>query len=354
MRSSTPIIVLALAAPASARADADAPASTVTVGGYVEPYYQFNLRDPGSGVTDLRGFDDLHDSVVLQNVAVDVAAERGPVHGRVTLQFGTLGTVVYAAEPVFQHVQQAFVGGVVGGVTLEAGLFPSPIGPEVYAVKDNWTWSRSNAFFALPFYHAGVRASVPLGESGWTAFAWAINGWNDVIDNNAWKSVIAGASYANDAVSATVLYNGGVERPTGAPEGQPWRHLFDVNATVTLSDRIAVMAQADAGLEAGDLGTSWWATGALYGQVKVHEQLYVAARADVFREQPGEADGMTASRIFFPTDWIASGTLTLAYQPADGLSLRLEYRHDQAADDVFDDASRAAQDTITLGATAWF
>jgi hypothetical protein len=66
--------------------------------------------------------------------------------------------------------------------------------------------------------------------------------------------------------------------------------------------------------------------------------------------------------------WIASGTATLAMQPVDGISVRFEYRHDQAdgrvffGGDVTGDGSalmpyvpnRRAQDTLTLGAVAWF
>ena len=63
--------------------------------------------------------------------------------------------------------------------------------------------------------------------------------------------------------------------------------------------------------------------------------------------------------IFFPTRWLASGTLTVAYQPADGASVRVEYRHDQATSDVFFGGgaavpNRSRQDTATLGVTAWF
>ena len=76
---------------------------------------------------------------------------------------------------------------------------------------------------------------------------------------------------------------------------------------------------------------------------------------------------MAASAIFWPVKWVAEGTATLAYQPIDHASVRLEYRHDQAANDAFfggDVAvdpmtmsfipNRDMQDTVTLGVTAWF
>ena len=67
----------------------------------------------------------------------------------------------------------------------------------------------------------------------------------------------------------------------------------------------------------------------------------------------------------WPSRWVAEGTATLAYQPIDKLSLRLEYRHDGAASDLYfggdvttdpmTDAyvpNRQHLDTVTLVLTA--
>ena len=340
----------------------------VTVGGYVETYYQLNLRLPSNQITNLRGFDNRDRTFTLSNVALDVKGERGPLTTRVIFQVGTTPTIYYSAEPeggaeLWKYLQQATLTyATAHELTVEAGLFPSPIGPEVFAIKDNLNWSRSNLFFGLPFYHTGARVSKPLG-SGWTGTLAAYAGWNSVVDNNKYPSVTASAAYIGDRVSGQLLYFGGIERPTGAPEGNAWRHLFDALATLTLSDEASVGGQANAGVESNDFGTSSWVAVAGYGKLALTEKLYVAVRGDYFFEQV--ADG--AGAIFWPTEWIASGTSTLAMQPTDGLSVRLEYRHDQAKDNVFfggtvdgDGAmapyvpNRHAQDTVTLGATAWF
>jgi len=59
---------------------------------------------------------------------------------------------VNASDPrVWKYVQQATVAyAAPADVTIQAGLVPSPIGPEVLPIKDNWNWSRSDLFFALP------------------------------------------------------------------------------------------------------------------------------------------------------------------------------------------------------------
>jgi hypothetical protein len=349
----------------------------VSINGYVEAFYQVHLQNAENRITNLRGFDNRSRTFTLSNVALDVQGDRGPITARVALQIGHTPSTYYLAEPslpgtaganasgseLWKYVQTATARiEAPRAVVVEAGLFLSPIGPEVIPVKDNWSWSRSNLFFGLPFYHTGITVSRPLG-CGWTGKLHAYNGWNSVTDNNGTPSLAVSAAYANGDTIGQVLYFGGIERSPGAPEGDPWRHLFDAYLQRPLSKTFSVLAHGNAGFERGELGTSWWAAGALYGKLALSSKLYGALRIDAFYERVPAM----ASAIFWPTKWIGSGTATLAYQPFPNVSARLEYRHDQADSDVFFGGrvtgdggavpfafDRDAQDTITLGATAWF
>jgi hypothetical protein len=367
--------LLLLASPARAHADDDKPA--VTIGGYVEGDYQVQFQNAENRITSLRGFDNRSRTFTLQNIALDVKGEKGPVATRVVLQVGHTPSTYFLAEPalpgstgvnatdgeLWKYVQTATVAvKAPRDILVEAGLFTSPIGPEVIPIKDNWNWSRSDLFFGLPFYHTGVTVSRPLG-CGWVGKLHVYNGWNSVTDNNGTPSLAASALYTHADTIAQVLYFGGIERSPGAAEGGPWRHLFDAYVQHALSKTLSVLAHANAGFERGELGTSWWAAGALYGKLVLSPTLYGALRVDAFYER---VPAMAGS-IFWPTKWIGSGTLTLAYQPFPTISTRLEYRHDQAASDVFFGGAvagdgvttpfvfdRDTQDTLTLGVTAWF
>jgi len=377
-------------APNAAPAPSPAPASDaskpdqakITVAGYLEAYYQAHFQDPSNRITNLRGYDNRSGSFTLSNVALDLKGEKGPVAARIVLQVGHTPSTYYLAEPaspgtgsvdtsgseLWKYLQMATV--TVKGpsdTTIEAGLFPSPIGIEVLPIKDNWNWSRSNLFFGLPGYHAGARISHPLGGGGWTGTQALYNGWNSVVDNNNAPSISALAGYSSPSTTAQLLYFGGIERSPGAPEGKPWRHLFDALVQYAVTSEVSVAAQADAGFEPNDIGTSSWVAAALYGKLALSGKFYAAVRGDYFYENVAQGNGMTASAIFWPTKWVAEGTATLAYQPADGLSIRLEYRHDQAQSDAFFGGTvtgdgvatpyafnRKTQDTATLGVTAWF
>ncbi|MBX7190421.1 MAG: outer membrane beta-barrel protein [Sandaracinaceae bacterium] len=357
--------------------------------GYAETDYSFNVNEPSNGITNFRGFDNRHNTFTIQNVALGVTWDWENVVGNVTLQVGHTGATYYLAETslvgalgasatsgsLWQFVQQANVGyriDVGNGLTVSAGLFLSPIGIEAMAVRDNWNWSRSNLFFGCPFYHTGIVLSYPLDEH-WTVSLSGFNGWNTVVDNNDEKSLVARVTYTDPSLSVSALYFTGVERPTGAPEGRAWRHLFDAYANWTATEWLSLALHVDAGFEPNAFGTSSWGAGALYARFRILPELFVAARGDVFLESAARNASGAASTIFWPArasggdQWVSSGTLTFEVRPVDHILFRLEYRHDHAASEIFfggavsTDAmtgqaimNRTSQDTLTLGATAWF
>ncbi len=359
----------------------------ITLSGYVETFYQWNFNAPSNGVTNYRGFDNRHNAVTLSNVVLDATGTLGPVTAHLALQFGHTPESYYLGEPsfagasgagasnsnVWKFIQQAIVGWrapVGAGLLVEAGIFLSPIGPEGMAVKDQWNWSRSNLFFGLPFYHTGARLSYPLGDRTTLSLA-GYNGWNSVVDNNDEKSVSVALDYVvTDRITVHALYFGGVERAAGAPEragSTPWRNVFDAYVALYPTPWLSLLAHANGGFEPNAFGVSWWGAGALYARVRLRPWLFVAARGDAFYESVPSNGAGAASPIFWPSAWVSSQTLTLDARPHDNVSMRLEYRHDQADGDTYfrgavsNDATThapianaRAQDTLTLGMTAWF
>ncbi|NUP11614.1 MAG: porin [Polyangiaceae bacterium] len=356
----------------------------VTFGGYVEAFYQWNLNDPDNRMTNFRGFDNRHDTFTLSNVALDGQMTYGPAQARITLQVGHTPDTYYLAEPfspgtsganesskdLWKYVQQAYAGyefGVGGGLLVQAGIFLSPIGPESMPVKDSWNWSRSNLFFGLPFYHTGIHATYKATDE-WSVRLGLVNGWNSVVDNNPEKSGHVGVIYTKaDKLTWTFLYFGGIERNDHVPEGDPWRSTFDTHATWQATDWFALQPHFDVGFEPNDLGVSYWVAEALSARFRIMDWLYLAVREDFFYESAPTDGGVTASRIFWPVDWVASATATAEARLVDHVSFRLEYRHDHAAGDMYfanevaGDGETAPfvpnaryQDTFALGATAWF
>ena len=357
--------------------------SAVGVEAYIETNYQWNFNDPENGITNARGFDNRHNSFTLSNAALGLHWDYKNFVGRILFQIGHTPSSYYAAEPtlagtastnasnaeLWKYIQEARAGyrlNLGQGLLLEAGLFLSPVGPESIQVHRSWNWSRSNLFFALPYYHTGLRASYSLSER-WTAVLGGYNGINNVVDNNREKSLHAQLLYKlPETLDLSLLYFSGVERNAGAAEGRAWRHLFDAHVTWQARSWLALRLHGDAGFEPNAFGTSAWAAGALYARLRLHRSLFAALRGDFFYERvPSDGQGR-ATPIFWPVQWVSSGTATLEYLPLRWVSLRLEYRYDRAADRLYFGGSvlgdgkelpfvpdRRSQSTLTLGATAW-
>jgi hypothetical protein len=376
------------------------PPFSATPFGYVEASYSYNFNRPSNGITNFRGFDNRHNTFTLDNVAIGANWQAGDsVSGRLTLQVGNTPSTYYglnepslqganganaSSSELWKYIQEAYVGWrapIGDGLLVQFGLFLSPIGIETMAIKDSWNWSRSNLFFGLPFYHSGLRATYPVSQYVTAGFH-LYNGWNDVEDNNEEKSVAGTIAYntlsATDAdllkVNLAILYFGGVERPTGDPAGPWWRHDFDAVAQWDITTWLSIAGEGNFGWEpnrfsqgGSAFGTSWYA-GALYARAKTLDWLYVALRGDGFWENVASNASGSASPIFWPagTRWVSSGTATLDARPVDHISMRLEYRHDEAGGPMFFSgdvpvdsngayiSNAVRQDTITLGATTWF
>jgi hypothetical protein len=378
-----PLLILVVLALKSAHAEESA-SPKLTINGYAETYFQWNFNDPSHGITNYRGFDNRHDTFTISNVALDAQWDDEQVMGRLALQVGNTPSTYYLGEPsvpgasganasnseLWKYVQQAYAGyrsTSERAWVATGGVFLSPVGPEAVPIRDNWNWSRSNLFFGLPFYHTGARLSYPLNET-WTGVVLVTNGWNSVVDNNTEKSVCTQLTGTPaEGLTVSVLYFGGCERATGAPEGRPWRNLFDAYATWDATSRWSFLAHADTGFEDNHFGTSRWLAGALYARFHATERVYLGARVDAFEETvPANAQG-SASAIFWPAEWVSSTTATIDFRPSERVSLRFEYRYDNAEDDMFfgdtvvgDGVStpyafnKSSQNTFTVGAVTWF
>jgi hypothetical protein len=356
-----------------------------TLTGSAEVSYTRGANEPDNGVVGFRGFDNRLASFSVANAVLDASGRSGAARVRVALQAGLTGNTYYAAEPThpaeggagksdadtWRLVQQAWVGWRSPDESwgADAGLFLSPVGPEGMNVRDNWNWSRSNLFYALPFYHAGLRVRRQL-SSTLSATGFVLNGWNNLVDNNDQPSVAGQLAHASSGVDAAVLYFGGAERTVGVEE--PWRHLIDGWVQFRPSSNLAFMFHADAGTETADLGTDEWIGAAAYAHAKLNDNWALSARLDGIRETQSDGAAGSVAPIFFPSvndegrAAAASLTGTLEWRPAGPLLCRLEARHDRAETDLYyDDNAEAIDDgpvvpnadrqtTVTFGVTAWF
>jgi hypothetical protein len=245
------LILGALAAPALGLADdttAAAPAATpvatptplawyqkLTVGGYLDEYYQVDFNRPadsfGSGEPMFRAFDTtsnqftfgggeltLSQSDASSNTGYFVDLLLGPLAGLYSVDGSSNGV----------EVGQAYVTQAFGNAKFTFGKFGTPVGYEVTYLPSDANFSRSLLFGQEPLFHVGAELAYTLPYS-LVATVWADDG--NSIDNaaNAGKDYGAQLAYTgvkNLSLTGTwYLNNDQLVTYTGDPNGG---ELYDI------------------------------------------------------------------------------------------------------------------------------
>jgi hypothetical protein len=352
-------VVVAHAAAARAQAppqNADAATSAffrnVEFSGFVDGYYGYNFLKPQTRRAGVeRTFDVRFNSFSL-NLA-ELALEKKPTTDsrggfRFDLDYGQTQAIVNASEPggtaVFQNIGQAYLSYLVPagrGLQIDFGKFVTWNGAEVIKTKDNWNYSRGLLFtLAIPFYHAGVRATYVASDKV-TVAGFLVNGWNNVVDNNSGKTV--GAQVTIKPLGALTV----VQSYTGGPEANEdntdWRHLADTVATYTLTPRVSLSANYDYGRDKQSGATVTWQGIAAYARLQPTSWFALSPRAEYYDDKYGITSGMAQKLKEF--------TLTGELKK-QGVVLRLEYRRDMSDLGFFlknSDQSIDHQDTFLAG-----
>lgn len=308
----------------------------VQLSGFVDVFAAFNPNFPADQANFLPGTGTAAkraNELGLNLAALTLSRAPAPVGFVLGLGVGQATEIVHAGEPggvatgldVLRLVQQASVQVKAGdALTLEAGIFPSHIGFEVFYTKDNWNYSRPWIGELSPYYSAGVKASYSFTPhlSGQLHL---LNGWQVTGDNNQGKSVGTQLAYSGERIAASLNTFLGPELPG---DNRSLRGLFDVVVLASLGDKTQLALSGDAAFQQrpGEEAAPWYAAAA-WLRVTPREALAVALRAEVFHDPAGAISGTSQT--------LAGGTATLALRPRPSLLLKLEGRYDASTAATF-------------------
>jgi hypothetical protein len=315
----------------------------VDVTGFVDFYYGYNFNqvDPG-----LRTFDLQHNTFTLSLAEIAFAkpvTTDSKVGFRVDLDFGQTADLVAAFEPasdgkeIYKHIQQGYVSVLAGDkLQLDAGKFVTPHGAEVIESQDNWNYTRSILFgYAIPFYHVGVRAALPVSDKV-SLSGYLVNGWNNGSELNGAKTFGVGATLKpTGKITWVGTFMAGEEVEDGDT-----RSLFDTTLTLALTPKLSVMANYDYGKE-GDV--KWWGI-AGYAKLQATDSWALVGRYEYLDDTEG-------GFMTFGTK-AQSLTLTSDHLIAGALKARVEYRTDFTDTEFFTDVDgdpKDSQTSVTVG-----
>lgn len=348
--------VVTLGAPAAYGAD---PAAVmeglkgVSVNGYVETQYNYNVNDPSTQANRFRVFDTQANSFTfnMAELALTKSSEAGTGFGLV-LNYGldakaiNLDTATGPGDNF--EVQQAYISQkTLGGAELKLGKFATLHGAEVIEGPSNYNISRSILFgWAIPFTHTGLRLHAEMGPM-LSGHLGVNNGWDNVSDNNKGKSLELQVGLAPmDMLSVSVAGMYGPEATSATVNDN--RGLVDVVATIKPMDGLAVVLNYDRGSQEAATGegtaSALWQGYAVYANLGIGDKHSVTLRGEVFDDQ----DGFRTSVV----QTLREVTLTLACKMRENLEWRAEYRYDQSNQDVFVNDKGDAKDTQSTVALA--
>ena len=308
----------------------------IDVTGFVDVYYlyDFNKVDPA-----LRSFDVQHSAFSLS--LAEIAFAKGVttdsrVGFRMDLDFGKTADLVAAYEPepdgkeIYKHVQQAYLSLLTGKVQWDVGKFVTPMGAEVIESQDNWNYSRSVLFgYAIPFYHTGLRATLPVNDKLALA-GYLVNGWNNSSEIHGDFPCVGLTATVKPSAKLTWIanYMGGQETAGGDT-----RHIFDTTLTVIATPKLSLQGNFDYGKENA---ASWWGIAA-YAKVQVKPSWALVGRYEYLDDSAGGfmTLGQKAQTVTLTSDHLVAGAL----------KLRLEYRGDFTEHAFFTDANGKPKDS---------
>lgn len=356
------------AAPASPPASQEpGPFDHVKLGVTVEGFYQYNWNRPYDRINLLRAYDTRANVFGIQQTAIVLesapAVDQGRRFGaRVDLQFGQATETVQggaANEPrpdVYRNVWQAYgtyVFPVGRGLRMDFGKFASSLGYETNYAKDNNHFSRAYLFNFLPFYHSGLRATLPVSDDV-TVMYMLTNGIQQTEDFNDFKgNHVAAVVKPAASVTWTLNYYAGQEQPDGGePEGPDgYFKVFDSYVAWTATPALSVGLDVNyvtSEVNKADEALALQGAG-LYARYQVSSPAALSLRYERLDDEG----------LFGGVEQRLHGlTATAEYQLAAGFLVRGEFRRDWSNERFFTgprrDDRRDHQNTALVGLVWWF
>ena len=316
------------------------------ISGFLDATYNYNMRDPMSGVTPYHAYTAQHDTVLLNaaHLALTGTGAAEAIAYAIEVDIGSDASVT-SGDDDDVDLQEAYVAYTSKmGLGLKAGKFVTFSGIEVIESPANPTISRGFLFgLAEPFTHAGVLLTSKI-TSELDAAIGVVNGWDVVEDNNDGKTLTAKVGYTTASYLATLSGYAGPEQPAdGELDPDNVRYMGDLTGMVKIGP-VDLWAQVNAGSEEGastvmEGESARWVGAGLQPVWHLLERLALGTRVEVFTDRQGARTG-TPQTLY-------NLTLAPAFTIVTGFVVRGELRYDHSNKLVFEDSDAAGhQDQV--------
>lgn len=238
-------------------------------------------------------------------------------------------------------------------IDFKAGRFVTLAGAEVIRATDNWNISRGLLFqLGEPLTHTGLRSTYKLFNDKLTTYLGLVNGWDNVIDNNQYKTIETGFSFSplENVNWTTAMYIGPENTQTSGHKRFLVSNVLGWDAT----DKLAFKAEFTVGSESRvsnllrdtpgggvdgneitNQNASWYGL-AGYVRYELTEKWGMSYRLELFRDPDffrtaaENGGGLTSAARVGQSASTWEMTFGTDYKMYENLTGRLEYRFDKA------------------------
>jgi hypothetical protein len=232
------------------------------------------------------------------------------------------------------------------------GKFASNLGYETNFAKDNNHFSRAYLFNFLPFYHMGVRLTLPVSDQVTVMYA-LTNGIQQTEDFNTFKSShVTAIIKPVSSVAWTTSYYVGREQPDGGQPDGPDGEFRVLDSYVTYTATPKLTLGLDANYVTNEVSKADEAL-SLRG-LSAYARYQLSAPAAVsFRYERLDDQGLFGGI----EQVLQEFTATFEHKFADGFLARAEFRRDWSNAQFFPGRSGdllTRQNTALVGLVWWF
>ena len=333
---------------------------SISISGYAEPYYGFDVNKPGDN--NRPGFvyaHNRHNEFNLNIAFLKASVNAQRLRGNIAIMAGTYANANLAAEPgTLQNIYEANAGVKLSKnreLWLDAGIFGSHIGFESAIGKDCWTLTRSILADNSPYYESGAKLSYTTPNGKWFLSALALNGWQR-IQRVSGNSLLSGGTQITFKPNAKVTLNSSTFFGTDKPDdARLWRAFHNFYGIFQFNDHFGLTLGFDTGWEenarAGDAPNFWYSPVAI-ARYTVNDRITLAGRVEYYSDENGVIIA-TGTENGFKTLGVSAN---LDVQIHKNAMWRLEGKLYNSQDEIFvkDNSASQSNAVVTTAFAIWF
>lgn len=264
----------------------------LTVGGYVDVYYGYDMNHPINSDRPYSVSSARHNEVNVNLAFAEFRYINDVVRAHFVPGFGSYINSNYAPEKgSLKNLIEANVGVCLSKkreIWVDAGVLPSPYTNESAISRDHLMYSRSFAPEYVPYYLSGVKLSVPL-NSKFNSYWYLLNGWQAIQDIN---NPLAFGTQIEYRPNKKMLFNWdtyvGDESSVTHPDFRT-RYFTDLYMIYNPEGKLSMTACAYIGYQqkkdtAGHQSFSPWWQANVQARVKTGKKSSVSGRVEYFED----------------------------------------------------------------------